>query len=146
MDRVLYLDDELDLAESIPLLLRAHGLDVTGTTSIAEALQLFADRDFDAVLLDIMMPPTPDMDARSLDYGRKTGVEIVRRMKKIKPEVPIVAFTVLTEPAGLDELRLAGVSSIINKPTEVDAIAHALRQVIRKVDRRADKNVSDSHQ
>ena len=97
MARVLFLEDEDILVENIPILMKEAGLHVVGTTSIEEALALLKEEEFDAVLLDIMMTPTGDMDEEAVDYGRETGVEVARQMSQIKPETPIVGFTVVTE-------------------------------------------------
>jgi CheY-like chemotaxis protein len=109
---------------------------VTGTVFIDEALERFAKEDFDVVLLDIMMAPAADMDAEELDYGRETGVEVARRMKAIKPDVPIVALTVLTDSKIRAEMREAGIVEILNKPSEPEQIADFLWQVIRVRSRR----------
>ena len=131
MARVLFLEDEEDLVEYLPHLLKEKALEVIGTASIDEALERLATEDFDAVLLDVMMTPTEDMDAEELDYGRETGVEVARRMKATKPDVPIVAFTVITDSEILTELREARVTKILNKPAEPEQITDALWQVIR---------------
>jgi CheY-like chemotaxis protein len=129
--RVLYLEDEQDMVEYMPLLLREKGLAVIGTTSISEALTWFEEQEFDAVLLDIFMPPTDDMDVEALNYGRETGVEVARQMKKLKPQVPIVALTVVTDPEIQAHMREAGIDSVVNKPSDPDPIAETLLRVIR---------------
>lgn len=130
MLRVLYLEDEVDVLEVLPLLLRENDIEIVGTSSIEEALQWVSEQPFDAVLLDIMMPPTQDMDDESLDYGRLTGKEVARRIKEIQPELPIVAFTVLTDRNLRKEIVGAGVACIVNKPCQPDAVASALYQVV----------------
>ena len=131
MTRILFLEDEKDLVEYLPSLLKGKGLEVIGTTSIDQALEWLAQEPFDAVLLDIMMPPAENMKAEQLDYGRETGVEVVRRMRAIKPQVPIVAFTVLTDPEIRAKVQAAGVTRILNKPIEPEQIAEVLLQVSR---------------
>lgn len=130
--RILYLEEGEDLVRYLPMLLQEKGLVVTGTTSVDDALAFFAEQDFDGVLLDIFLPPTDDMDAESLDYGRETGVEVARRMKALKPHVPIVALTVVTDPEIQEHMKAAGIVSTVNKPAEPDAIAEALWQVLRR--------------
>jgi CheY-like chemotaxis protein len=129
--RVLYLEDEEDTLEVLPLYLREEGIEIIGTLSIEDALQWVSEQSFDAVLLDIMMPPTENMDDESLDYGRLTGIEVARRVKAIKPGLPIVAFTVLTDREIRKQIRDAGVIAIISKPCEPDVIADTLLRVIR---------------
>jgi CheY-like chemotaxis protein len=132
MARVLMLEDEPTLVNHLPRLLKEAGLNVIATTSIAEALgMLLSADDFDAIMLDIMMPPPEDIDPEKVDYGRLTGIEVARQMKDICPDVPIVVFTVLTDPEIRVKIREAGAAMIIDKPTELDEIAAALWRVIQ---------------
>jgi CheY-like chemotaxis protein len=124
--RVLYLEDEEDALEILPFLLERDGIEIAGTSSIEEALEWVAGQSFDAVLLDIMMPPAEDMDDEDLDYGRLTGIEVARRIKAIKPDLPIIALTVLTDPEIRAQIAGAGVDKIVNKPCEPDVIRTAL--------------------
>jgi CheY-like chemotaxis protein len=131
MPKVLFLEDEVILAEDLPVLLKKAELDVVSTASIAEAWDWFNKEEFDVILLDIMMPLADDMDAEQLGYGRETGVEVARRMKECKPDVPLVAFTVLRDSAILKRMREAGIVEVITKPAEVDQITEVLWRVIR---------------
>lgn len=133
MAKVLFLEDERILVEDLPVLLKEEGIEMKSTTSINQALEWFAEEEFDAVLLDIMMPLEKDMDAEQLDYGRETGVEVARRMKAIKPDVPIVALTVRRDPEIQAKMREAGVAMILNKPSELEQIATVLRQVCASI-------------
>ena len=130
--RILFLEDEEDLVEDLPRLYKQRGIEIVGTISIPDALRLLKEEHFDAVLLDIIMPPTEDMDAERVDYGRRTGVEVVRRMKKIKPHIPIVALTVITDPEIRTEIYKAGVKTIINKPADPERIYEELQRVLKQ--------------
>jgi CheY-like chemotaxis protein len=130
MYKVLYIDDEPDMVEVLKPLLEATGLEVHATTSIVEALEVFERHEFHVVLLDICMPPAPGMDPEAVQYGRETGVEVARRLKMVRPEVPIVALTVVRDEEIKEHMRLAGVGSIINKPKDVAVIENELARAI----------------
>ena len=130
MHKVLFLDNEDDLIQDLPLLLKSAKIDMVATASISDAFDLFARESFGAVLLDCVMPPTGDIDAEDVNYGRETGVEVARRMKKIKPEIPIIFLSVVRDPKIQEKMRQIGISEIINKPAEVDHIANVLLKVI----------------
>ncbi len=130
MAKILYLEDEESLVRFLPPVLKEKGFEIASTMSIEIALEFFAQNDFDAVLLDIMMSPADNMDQEKLDYGRETGIEVARQMKKIKPKVPIIAFTVITDPALLEKIRDAGITKVLNKPAEIDQIVYVLEQII----------------
>jgi two-component system capsular synthesis sensor histidine kinase RcsC len=130
MVRVLFLEDEKVLVEDLPILLKEEGFSVMSTVSIADALKWFGEVDFDVVLLDIMMRPAEDMDAERVNHGRRTGIEVARQMRATKPDVPIVAFTVVSDLEVLAQIREAGVIRIIKKPAELDRITRVLREVV----------------
>ena len=132
--RVLFVEDEKELVADLPVVLSGEGFEVVGTTSITEALCLFQDSVFDVVLTDIAMPPSEDMDGKSVAYGRETGIEVVRRMQRAKPDVPIVALTVIRDSDIISRMKKVGIMRILNKPTEIGKIAHALKEVAAKGD------------
>ncbi len=129
--RVLFIEDEEELVRDLPPILEEKGFDVTATTDVAEGLRFFAESDFDVVLTDIAMPPASDMDSKALAYGRETGIEIARRLREAKPQIPIVALTVIRDEQIVSRMRKAGIRYILNKPQEFQRIVEALRKVTR---------------
>jgi len=130
MYKILYIEDEFDMRDDMPAVLAPYDLQVTSPGSIIEALGLFQEQDFDLVLLDICMPPTEDMPIEEIDYGRATGLEVARRLKAIKPEVRLVAFTVVRDEEMLHKMRVAGICHVINKPSGVQEIANGISSVL----------------
>ena len=128
MLRVLLIEDEPLLIETLPAVLKEKysELHVQGLTSISEALARVKEEGFDVVLLDISMPPSEDMDLDSIEYGRLTGIEVARRIRRVKPDVPIVALTVVSDASYQRRMRDVGIKHIINKPADIDTIAQVL--------------------
>lgn len=56
MTRILILEDEFDLRETLSIFLRSQGYSVEGTERVKEAIAMLQDRHFDAALLDLMLP------------------------------------------------------------------------------------------
>ena len=133
MPRILLLEDEPFLVQTLPAVLKdKHSeLQVVGQVSITQALAQLEAEDFDAVLLDISMPPTDDMDWDEIEHGRLTGIEVARRIKLIKPKIPIVVLTVVSDPLIQRKIWETGVVAIINKPAEAEQIAEALLRATR---------------
>ena len=110
--RILLVDDELPVRDTIRHLLCFDEHTVTEANNGAEALGLFAQNEFDVVLTDCVMPFLK-------------GTELAARIKELAPDQPILMITghalkpglnnpvdaVLRKPFGLGELRsaLAGV-------------------------------------
>jgi len=64
--RILIVDDEPHICDSLKLLLQRQGYDITTANSGKDAVQLLADHDFDLLLLDMVIP---DMNGyQILDY------------------------------------------------------------------------------
>jgi CheY-like chemotaxis protein len=131
MTKVLFVEDELILVETLPAVLqeRYSELQVVGFTDLDAAVARLKQEEFDVVLLDISMPPTDTMNYDEVEYGRLTGIAVARTFKESRPNTPIVALTVVSDPALQRRILDAGVDYIINKPAEVDEIAQLLLKV-----------------
>ena len=78
--RILIIDDEISITESIKYLLEYAGFDVSVANNGREAIELVARRKFDATLIDIKMP-------------EMNGVETLSEIKKIQPLIRAFMMT-----------------------------------------------------
>ena len=78
--RLLIVDDERSMCDLLETDLRLRDFAPQCFTSAAEAYELFAREDFDAVLTDVKMP---GMD----------GIEFCSRLAADRPDVPVVVMT-----------------------------------------------------
>jgi signal transduction histidine kinase len=107
--RILIVEDELHLARSLARLLSGHALTVAQTGR--EAVQLCAERDFDLILCDLLMPEVTGMDVhreiRRMRPGAErrivfmTGGAFTARAKGFLASVP---NRILQKPFAPDEL------------------------------------------
>lgn len=77
---VLVVDDDLGVCQSLAELLRYQGCEVGLATSAANALRLLAERRFDLVVSDVVMP---DMD----------GYDLYMELKGRSPDLPVILMT-----------------------------------------------------
>jgi CheY-like chemotaxis protein/anti-sigma regulatory factor (Ser/Thr protein kinase) len=117
--RVVVVDDERDLAVMLARMLQGEGHEVHVCTRGAEALELIEQEQFDVLLTDVSMP---DMD----------GWEVARRVKAVRPELPVAVVTGWgSQLEGID-LEARGVDFLLGKPFTVAAarelVARALSQ------------------
>jgi len=127
--RVLYIEDEKFLLEQIQIAL--EDFEVIPVSSAAEGMELVNKMDFDAVLLDIMMPPPDDIDPETVGYGRTTGVEVCRRIRNMKPHLPIVVLSVVRDPGIINRIKAAGANEILYKPAPPSKIIDTLNNVLK---------------
>jgi two-component system, OmpR family, response regulator MprA len=121
--RVLVVDDEPAVRESIGRSLRFEGYEVALAQDGASALELLASRRADVVVLDIMMPV--------LD-----GLETCRRLRAAGDRTPVLMLTarrsIGDRVTGLD----AGADDYLAKPFALEELLARLRALLRRTDGR----------
>ena len=103
--RILVVDDDENILNLEKTILGQKGFEVTGAAGGAEALRLLAERTFDLVLLDVMMP---EVD----------GFTVCRKIKE-DPRLKDIPVIFLTAKGGGDALAEgfeSGAVMYINKP------------------------------
>jgi len=101
--RVLAVDDELVVCESIRRVLTPEGYDVKATTSAREGLELIRTELFDLLLLDIKMP----------EVG---GLEFLRATRAASPETEVLIITgYATIETAVEAIKL-GAFDYLEKP------------------------------
>lgn len=116
--RVLVVEDEPDLLSSLMKALREDGYAVDGAPDGEEGLYKAEGCDYDALVLDIMLP--------GID-----GWELLRRLRKTR-KTPVLMLTardtVRDRVRGLD----TGADDYLVKPFELDELLARLRALIRR--------------
>jgi len=118
-EHVLCVDDEPALIELLRDQLVALGYRVTAHVSPLEALADFLGHplDFDVVLTDLTMPGM-------------TGADLVERILKVRPDLPIVMATgygnVMTE----ERARELGLRPLLYKPFTMAALGDAIQDAL----------------
>ncbi|HEX6135816.1 MAG TPA: sigma-54 dependent transcriptional regulator [Longimicrobiales bacterium] len=78
--RVLIIDDERGILDTVQILLRGEGFDVEAMQNPREALSRLDDIEPDIVLTDIRMPGL-------------NGLEVLAQMREYDPEIPVILMT-----------------------------------------------------
>jgi DNA-binding NarL/FixJ family response regulator len=117
--RVVIADDQASVREGLVLLLGGlPGIDVAGAAADGEqALELVAEHQPDAILLDLHMPV--------LD-----GIGATRRLVAEHPGVAIVVLTTYVDDTSVLEALRAGARSYLTKDADRTDIAQALRAAV----------------
>jgi DNA-binding NtrC family response regulator len=101
--KVLAIDDELVVCESIRRVLSDEGYDVTTTTSSREGIELLRKERFDLLMLDIMMPEV-------------NGIGVLRIARDIAPDTEVLIITgYATIETAVEAIKL-GAFDYLEKP------------------------------
>src|SRR5207249_2029184 len=119
--RILFVDDEPTLAHMTAEMLARLGYNATMHTSSVEALKTFqaAPWQFDVVITDQTMPVM-------------TGERLVRELRRIRPDVPIILCTGFSHTMTASKAQALGVDAFLLKPLEVRELGLALQQVLEQ--------------
>lgn len=118
--RVLLVEDEDNLRQTLTRILRQAGCEVTSATTAAEALQRMESVAFDLVYLDMHLP------------GGMNGLEALRQMMQAHPQVQVVMFTAYaTLETALEALR-AGATDYLIKPIHPEQFIRRTEELLKK--------------
>ena len=116
MPRVLVVDDETSVRESLRMLLKSDCEVVTADGADA-GLRAIAETPPDLVLLDLVMP------------GR-SGLEVLAELAERGDRPPVIVLTATRTVATAVEAMKLGAVDYVTKPFEVDALRIKIRQIL----------------
>ena len=115
--KLLIVDDELSVRDSLGKWFREEGYEVATAESASEALTRLGEQRWDAALVDIKMRGTD-------------GIELQRRMHEADPDLMVIMMTgyasVETAVAALKN----GAYDYVTKPLDPDEIAHLVKKAL----------------
>ena len=117
--RILVAEDEKNLNTIIVKSLKANNYSVDACYDGAEVLDYAESAEYDAIVLDIMMP-------------KMDGIEVVKRLRSKNNKVPVLFLTakdsIEDRVTGLD----AGADDYLVKPFALDELLARIRVMIRR--------------
>jgi len=117
--RILIVDDEEMFVEMLAERLEARGLEVTKSFDGEQALARIRERDFDVVILDVLMPG-------------KDGVDVLRDIKQLKPLTEVIMLTGhATVDTAIQGMKL-GAYDYLLKPTETKDLLEKIQGAYKR--------------
>lgn len=121
MAKILVVEDEAKIARFVELELVHEGYEVDKVDNGRDAVDAALSRDYDLILLDILLP-------------QLNGMEVLRRIRKEK-DVPVILLTardaVMDKVSGLD----AGADDYITKPFAIEELLARIRVALKRGER-----------
>ena len=114
--RLLFVDDEPAIRETLPPILGRYGFMVTVAANVAEASAEIRKQQFDILLCDL-----------NLDH-EKDGYEVVRAMQVIDPACVVVMITACLDVESAIEGIHLGIDDYILKPANADMLGASLAE------------------
>jgi DNA-binding NarL/FixJ family response regulator len=114
--KVMVVDDHFEMLELLRSLLEVsnEACEVLAVPSAEEGLLELRRTHFDLVITDVRLPGM-------------SGFDLVRRIQKLKRDVPIIMITAYSSSEGQKEAHSLGVLRYFSKPLDTDAVLMAVR-------------------
>ncbi|MBI3985978.1 MAG: diguanylate cyclase [Lentisphaerae bacterium] len=112
--RILVLDDEEIISQTIRCYLVANGGTVETASDGVTALQKLLEANFDLVTVDLLMP-------------KLNGLAFVQAARKIWPWLGFIIVTGIQQSDLLFKAKALGISRILHKPFQIESLADMVR-------------------
>ena len=126
--RILFIDDDKAGREVALFNLRRAGYEVTPASDGQEAISFFSPETVDVVITDVKMPGL-------------SGIEVLRRVKKLAPEIPVLVITAFGNVETAVEAMKEGAYDFIGKPFHRDQLLLSVGKALER--RRLTEEVRD---
>jgi len=125
--RILVVDDDQDIVDSITIMLESQGYEVVAAQSGEEGMRLVEEKRPDLILLDIMM--------EKLTTGLHIGYDL-RKHPDYK-SIPIIIISGIGEATGFDIATEKGTDYVaaddfLEKPVKPDVLLKRVAELIQK--------------
>jgi DNA-binding NtrC family response regulator len=113
--RVLIIDDDASVRESIRKVLKRAGYEVTTAADGEEAVTRFVPEQIDLVLLDLNLP-------------FRSGWDVFERLTAQHPAMPLIIITGM--PDQYQTALAAGVGALMEKPIDAPALLRTMEELL----------------
>lgn len=119
MARVLLVEDDLILSETLVELLEAQGYEVSLATTGNKALEITCENSFELMLFDVNIP---DLN----------GFELLKNLREADNATPCIFLTSLNDIASLSRGFEVGADDYLKKPFDFDELLVRIQAILRK--------------
>jgi DNA-binding NtrC family response regulator len=117
--RILIIDDEPSIRESLETLLTLEGFDVTLAVDGRTGLDTLSRAEFDLLLLDLALPG-------------ESGIDLLPRITQLHPQLPIIMITAFGTVGNVVDAIRAGAENFVQKPWDNEKLLADIRTAIAR--------------
>ena len=115
--RILWVDDEVGVLRSHILFLNERGFETDTCHSGNDAINMVREKPYDIIFLDEYMPGL-------------SGIETLRRIKAVRPTIPVVMITKSEEEDIMDAAIGSQIADYLIKPVKPQQILLTLKRIL----------------
>ena len=119
MLKLLLIEDDIPLNESVCFFLSGEGFQADGAACAEEAFRKMEQTKYDLVITDVMLP--------SVD-----GFEIAKLLRLYDPQLPIILLTALDDYRSKEKGYAVGIDDYLTKPVELNELLWRINALLRR--------------
>jgi DNA-binding NtrC family response regulator len=122
MAKILIIDDDLMVRDMLLQMMEMEGIDTISAENGKIALNILQNTSVDLIITDIVMP-------------EKDGIETIVAIKKLMPQIPIIAMSgggKISPEVYLEMAQLLGARYSFTKPIDRKHLVIAVQNCLRK--------------
>ncbi len=116
---VLVIDDDVDILDSMKVILEANGYDTLTASTSKEGLKLYKTKKPDLILCDMMMEHIDE------------GVHIAKEIRNSSKDVPLFLLSSIGDATANNiDLSYIGYNGVFQKPVNPDSMISVIRKLL----------------
>ncbi len=118
MEKVLVVDDEVEVAEFLSSFLKRKGLKPFIANNAKDALEIFVQKKPNLILLDVKMPG-------------EDGFFVLKRVKETSKDVRVIMITARDDKPSIMKAKRMGAEDYLVKPIELENLDTVISKYIK---------------
>lgn len=128
---VLIIDDSEDFRETLTEILLDYDFIVFDANCPARAFSFLENETVDLILCDLNMPFTVGEFEEDYERSNRVGIETIRELGWVFPEIPIIAISAATEFELQEASQRLGDLTVLSKPISPKALISEIASAFR---------------
>ena len=117
--RILIIDDEAAIRESLDTLLTLEGFSVSMASDGPAGMELISKNEYDLLLLDLALPG-------------ESGIDLLPRIVETQPDLPVIMITAFGTVGNVVDAIRAGAENFVQKPWDNEKLLADIRTAIAR--------------
>ncbi|HMH12706.1 MAG TPA: sigma-54 dependent transcriptional regulator [Edaphobacter sp.] len=117
--RILIIDDEAAIRESLETLLTLEGFSVSMASDGPSGMELVSKNEYDLLLLDLALPG-------------ESGIDLLPRIVETQPNLPVIMITAFGTVGNVVDAIRAGAENFVQKPWDNEKLLADIRTAIAR--------------
>ena len=117
--RILIIDDEHAIRESLDTLLTLEGFSVSSASDGPSGMELLSRNEYDLLLLDLALPG-------------QSGIDLLPRIVEMQPNLPVIMITAYGTVGNVVDAIRAGAENFVQKPWDNEKLLADIRAAVAR--------------